>query len=183
MVYSLLTEAILHNSKIRQLLNRISTSMKDYNSLQNLVQDNMRVILPDIPKDLVDAFGHDPAGVTGSTRRMQGWQAVEDIHQRVQRQRRIFQSFFETFQEPLPNNSCPLDKPIETLEGLLQALTVQNAEIVSDAETVSELLKVVQEVHGEVKDDYKKTVSHVSVVYPQVSASFIRSKRDRSHIH
>ncbi len=142
--------------------------MKDYDSLQELVQETFRVVLPDVPKDLVDAFGHDPAGVTGSTRRMQGWRAVEDIYHRVHRQRQIFRSFFEIFEEIFPDDSCPLDEPIETLEGLLEALKIQKAEIVSDAEIVSELLKVVREVHGKVKDEYNKTVSHVSVVYPQV---------------
>jgi len=142
--------------------------MKDYDSLQDLVQETFRVVLPDVPKDLIDAFGHDPAGVTGSTRRMQGWRAVEDIYHRVHRQRQIFRTFFEIFEEIIPDDSCPLNKPIETLEGLLEALKIQKAEIVSDAETVSELLKVVREVHGKVKDEYNKTVSHVSVVYPQV---------------
>jgi hypothetical protein len=141
--------------------------MKDYDSLQNLVQDNI-IVLPDVPKDLIDAFGHDPAGVTGSTRRMQGWRAVEDIYLRIHRQRQIFRSFFEAFEEILPIDLCPLDKPIETLEGLLQALKIQKAKISSDAETVSELLEFVREVHGKVKEDYNKTVSHVSVVYPQV---------------
>jgi hypothetical protein len=156
--------------------------MKDYDSLQNLVQDNIRAVLPDVPKDLVDAFGHDPAGVTGSTRRMRGWRAVEDIYHRVHRQRQIFRSFFETFDQILPNDLCPLDKPIETLEGLLEVLKIQNAEIVSDAETVSELLKVVREVHGKVKDEYNKTVSHVSVVYPQVRDFIYKRHAGSSHI-
>ena len=137
--------------------------------MSNIVQDNIRVVLPDVPKDLIDAFGHDPSGVTGSTRRMQGWRAVEDIYHRVHRQRQIFRSFLETFEAKIPNNSCPLDNPVETLEGLLQTLKIQKAEIVSDAEIVSALLKVVQGVHGKVKDEYNRTASHVSVVYPQVS--------------
>ena len=142
--------------------------MKDYHSLSNIVQDDIRVVLPDVPKDLIDAFGHDPSGVTGSTRRMQGWRAVEDIYHRVHRQRQIFRSFLETFEEKMPNDLCPLDNTVETLEGLLQILKIQKTEIVSDAETVSALLKAVQGVHGKVKAEYNETASHVSVVYPQV---------------
>jgi hypothetical protein len=178
--YSLLAEAIHHNSKIRQLLNRISTSMKDYESL---VQDNVRVVLPHVPKDLFDAFGHDPAGVTGSTRRMQGWRAVEDIYHRVHRQRQIFKSFLETFEEHMPNDLRPLDQPIEMLEGLLQALKIQREEILSDTETVSELLKAVQEIHGNVKDEYNKTASHVSVVYPQARDFHLPQSHAESSSH
>lgn len=167
----LLAEAVHHNSKLRGLLNRISTTMKDYDSLQNLIPDNVRGMLPEVPKGLIEAFGHDPAGVTGATRRLHGWRAVEDIHHRVHRQRQTFKSFLDSCEAQPPIDQCPLDKEIGILEGLLEALRAQNEEIVTDAESVSELLKTVQVLHGKVKEEYNKTVSHVAVVYPQVSSS------------
>jgi len=168
--HRLLAEAVHHNSKLRQLLNRMSTTMKDYDALQNIIPDNVRGMLPEVPKHLIEAFGHDPAGVTGATRRLQGWRAVEDIHHRVHRQQQTFKSFLDSREVQPSIDQCPLDKEIETLEGLLDALKVQNEEIVADAESVSQLLKTVQVLHGKVKEEYNRTVSHVAVVYPQVSS-------------
>lgn len=142
--------------------------MKDHHFHQNLTPGNDRGMLPTVPKELVEAFGHDPAGVTGPTRRLQGWRAVEDIHHRIHRQRHTFKSFLDSFDEQPQSGQCALDKPIERLETLLEELQRQKAEITADAESVSQLLKAVQEVHGKLKEEYNKTVSHVSVVYPQV---------------
>jgi DNA-binding transcriptional regulator GbsR (MarR family) len=142
--------------------------MKDFDSLQNLTSENVRGMLPAVPKELVEAFGHDPAGVTGPTRRLQGWRAVEDIHHRVHRQQHTFRSFLDTFDEQPLSGQCALDKPIEILEMLLEDLEKQKTEITADAENVSQLLKSTQEVHGKLKEIYNKMVSHVSVVYPQV---------------
>ncbi len=142
--------------------------MKDYDSLQNLTPENVRGMLPAVPKELVEAFGHDPAGVTGPTRRLQGWRAVEDIHHRVHRQQHTFKSFFNTFDEQPPSGQCALDKPIEILEMSLEELEKQKTEITANAESVSQLLKAIQEVHGKLKEIYNNMVSHVSAVYPQV---------------
>jgi len=142
--------------------------MKDFDSLQNITPENVRGMLPAVPKELVEAFGHDPAGVTGPTRRLQGWRAVEDIHHRVHRQQHTFKSFLDTFDEQPLSGQCALDKPIEILEILLDELENEKAEITANAESVSQLLKATQEVHAKLKDIYNKMVSHVSVVYPQV---------------
>ncbi|KAF9527706.1 hypothetical protein CPB83DRAFT_767869 [Crepidotus variabilis] len=165
----LLREGVLHNTRIRQLLNRISTALKDYDSLQTLTPEILSITMLNVPKELVEAFGHDPAGVTGSTRRLQGWQAVEDIHQRILRQRRTFSSFLDTFEGLSPTDGCALDKPMETLFELLAALKAQKQDIVNKAEEVEVLLEEVQKIQGQVKEQYNKTVSHVSVVYPQLS--------------
>lgn len=165
---ALLEEATAHNYRIRQLLNRVSASVKEYESIQSSAT-RASLSYENLPKELLDSFGHDPAAVTGATRRLRGWRAVEDIQQRLQRQREVFQAFISHSRErPVPSH-CALGDSILHLTQTLEVLESHKKSIASTAQRVTDLLESVQEVHVEVKADYYDTVSHTSVLYPELS--------------
>ena len=170
---SLLQESITHNHRIRQLLNRISTAVKEYDAIQNVAFHILNIDQPSMPRDVLEAFGHDPSAVTGSTRRLRGWHAVEDINERLTRQRNVLKAFHSPLAENVSTPGCLLD---ESIENLLQALEyLEGCKEAISLRTVSvlNLLNSVQEVHADVKEDYKQTISRASVVYPEVSDIFI----------
>jgi hypothetical protein len=125
-----------------------------------------------LPRELLDAFGHDPAAVTGATRRCQGWRAVDDIHRRLIRQREVFRAFLSQVNRDIAISKSVLDDPIEALVAFLDALEGHSHAITGRAAEVSEALKSVQKLHANAKADYKRTLSHTSVVYPEVGFSF-----------
>ncbi|KAJ2929400.1 hypothetical protein H1R20_g7700, partial [Candolleomyces eurysporus] len=155
--------------RTRQMLNRISAAVREYDAIQNAAMKTPGIPHLPLPKELVEAFSHDPAAVTGATRRLRGWRAVEDIHQRVLRQRQTFKSFLSTRPTKASDPVQILDTPISTLMETLDVLETQKDEIVSTAASLTELLHEVQEVHRNVKREYNTTVSRTSVVYPELS--------------
>jgi hypothetical protein len=171
--FSLLRDAVAHNHRIRQFLNRISAVMKEYDALQSSSSKNRGVDQPAIPKELLEAFVHDPSAITGTTRRSRGWHVVEDIYQRVHRQRHIFRAFIASFPEYPPNQGCRLDDSIDGILQALEELELHRAEIVLGADSVASLLDSVQDIHGTVKNSYNSTISRASVVYPEVRPFYI----------
>lgn len=143
--------------------------MRDFESLQHTAMPSQGIQKLNIPKDLLEAFGHDPSAVTGSTRRDRGWRAVEDIHRRVHKQRGVFRAFINSFTDYEVGKGCSLDDPLEGLVEALQQLEQFKEEIAKEADDVNNLLNSVQTIHGQVKDNYNTTVSHVSIVYPEVT--------------
>jgi len=121
-----------------------------------------------LPRDLLDAFGHDPAAVTGATRRYQGWRAVDDIHRRLIRQRDVFRMFISHHNLNMPVPESVVDDPIASLVCFLSELEAHSHVIAKQATEAAETLKSVQRIHANVKADYKSTLSHTSVVYPEV---------------
>ena len=121
-----------------------------------------------LSRELLDAFGHDPAAVTGATRRYRGWRAVDDIYRRLSRQREVFRAFISLKTSNMPVSRSVLDDPIASLVVSLSQLEVHSREITRRATKVGETLKAVQKVHGSVKAGYNSTLSHASVVYPEV---------------
>lgn len=126
-----------------------------------------------LPRELLDAFGHDPAAVTGATRRFRGWRAVDDIQHRLLRQREVFQVFLAHANSNVSVLKSVLDDPIASLISSLDILEVHCKKIAERATVVTETLKGVQTVHTDVKKDYKKTVSHISVAYPEVYSLYM----------
>jgi len=122
-----------------------------------------------LPQELLDAFGHDPAAVTGVTRRFKGWRAVDDINHRVLRQREVFEEFLAQSENELTLPRDVLDNPMASLSVCLDALERHQQQIAWRASRVLETLKTVQTMHAVVKEEYKVTLSHTSVVYPEVN--------------
>ncbi|KAF6766629.1 hypothetical protein DFP72DRAFT_867164 [Ephemerocybe angulata] len=165
----LVEEANVHNQRIRQTLNRISAAVREYDAIQASALKTPGIPHLPLPKELVEAFSHDPAAVTGATRRLTGWRAVEDIHQRINRQREIFQSFLSQPPSEPSDSIHILDSPISQLVESLNVLETEKDEIMTTATNLAELLQKVQAVHRDVKSEYNQTVSATSVVYPELS--------------
>jgi hypothetical protein len=170
----LLQDLMTQNSRIRQLLNRISGTVRDYDDTQiRLLKDFPKgsIKYRSLPPDLLETFSHDPAAVTGSTRRYKGFRAVDDIHNRLVRQREVFQLFIAN-EARYGVTMAPkgvLTEPITQALASLEKLEKLKEEVKAQVTQVSSILKDAQKQHAVVKSDYNETLSHVSVVYPEVS--------------
>ncbi|KAF8632971.1 hypothetical protein AX15_001568 [Amanita polypyramis BW_CC] len=168
----LLEEATAQNYTIRQLLTRISIVIKEYevarvNALVSLGNHHQ---LQRLPRELLEAFSHDPAAVTGPTRRLRGWRAVDDIHNRLVKQRAICREFLsEHVNGTSPEIGSMLEDLTKTLKSSLESLEQCKAAMQFKAKDVGELLKEVQDIHTNVKTNYNDALSHTSVVYPELS--------------
>lgn len=163
------------NHRIRQMLQRVAASIREYDLLQRNLMKSLDMHHENIPSELLDAFSHDPAAVTGATRRYRGWRAVEDIHGRISRQRDTFDIFLAMAQEQgfSPPDSA-FDRPIATLSQTLDKLEDHRKATVIKTREVTGILTRVKGIHASVKTEYNETLSHTSVVYPEVS-SLLRS--------
>ncbi|KAJ7225265.1 hypothetical protein GGX14DRAFT_637960 [Mycena pura] len=167
----LLDATIAQNNRVRQLLNHIAAGVREYDQAQASLSTSLNLPYKELPRELVEAFSHDPAAVTGATRKYQSWRAVDDIHHRLARQREIFREFLSS----APNHDAPVVSesafadPILALTETLKTLEAERQEIAWRAVEVSDVLKTVQSVHGSVKTAYNGMLSHTSVIYPEIS--------------
>lgn len=166
---SLLADTITHNQRIRQLLNRISISVKEYDAVQRTATNVLGKKYQVLPKELVESFGHDPAAVTGPTRRLRGWRAVEDIHQRLLRQRQVFATFIALESHRTSDCGSFLDDKVSSLMRSLSALEGRKEELAEMTKKVEGVLEDVQNAYKGAKADYDKTVPLISALYPEVS--------------
>lgn len=158
---------------MRQLLNRVSIVVKEYEVAQSNAHASLGVHqLRRLPREVLDVFSHDPAAVTGPTRRLRGWRAVDDIHKRLMKQRAICRLFLsEHIDQTGGDIGSVLEEPANTLKSSLESLGQFTAAIQFKAKEVCELLKQVQDTHARVKKIYNSAVSHTSAVYPEVRHS------------
>ena len=117
-----------------------------------------------ISQEVLDAFGHDPASITGKTKRFQGWQAVEDIQTRIYRQQDTLHAFAASITEPSSELIGPniFQDSITTLSNSLNQLEEQRSLIVAQAEQVVQALAHVKEIHTGVKVEYNEVLGHTS---------------------
>ncbi|KAF8216000.1 hypothetical protein K438DRAFT_1561452 [Mycena galopus ATCC 62051] len=167
----LLDTTIAQNNRVRQLLHHIAAGVREYDEAQSSLSRCLTVPYKGIPRELVDAFSHDPAAVTGATRTYKGWRAVDDIHHRLARQRETFQDYLSSVPNVKHANvpESGLADPIAALMQSLKTLDSERQEIAWRATEVSHALSSVQTVHAEVKAAYNGTLSHTSVIYPEIS--------------
>ncbi|KAK0466458.1 uncharacterized protein EV420DRAFT_1511717 [Desarmillaria tabescens] len=156
----LLEESIAQNLRIRQLLNRVAIGVKEYDVTQTSLMTLLGTPYKGLPPELLDTFGHDPSAVTTKTGRFRGWRAVDDIHNRILRQREIFEDFLAHNRDDIGSvvEEDVLENPICVLRQSLNTLAVNKA-------AVAELLKTVQETHQKVKVDYKDNPSVDALYY------------------
>jgi hypothetical protein len=155
-------------------LNRIASGVREFETVQSNALSSLGVPYRHLPQDLLDAFGHDPAAVTGPTRKLQSWKAVDDIHTRLVRQRETFRNFLSRATEnTFPVSVSVFDDPVSALLRSLESLETHRQEITAKAKAVTGVLKRVQTVHATVKAEYNDTLSHTSVVYPEVRCSYL----------
>ncbi|TFK94401.1 hypothetical protein K466DRAFT_509605 [Polyporus arcularius HHB13444] len=160
------------NYRIRHLLQRVCANIREYESVQAGLSNLLGVSYTKIPSEVLDTFIHDPSAVTGGTRRTTSWRAVEDIHERIERQRQTLQTFIHSQlsdgELDVPSSQV-FDDPIAQLMAALEQLAAQRQELAAKAEEVSSSLKQVKTIHADVKKVYHDTLAHTSLVYPELS--------------
>lgn len=167
----LLEATMTQNSRLRQLLHRVAGNVKEYENVQSNISRALGLPYKSLPQEVVDAFSHDPAAVTGSTRRLRGYQAVDDIHKRLQRQQETLRSYLcqSGHLGRLETSESIFDSSISTLLTTIAALEGHRHEILDQTRNVTDVLQRVQVLHGETKADYNAALAHTSVAYPELS--------------
>lgn len=181
----ILDDTTAQNHRIRNLLQQVGASIRDYDGVQSSITDALGISYPKIPADVLEAFSHDPSAVTSTTRYTSGWRAVEDIHERVCRQRETLGAFAMTMlSQPEDANTSPQNvfhDPIASLKESLMDLERHQQRIATQADNVAETLARVKEVHRTVKKDYNDTLAHTSLIYPELSQIVALEESYRNH--
>lgn len=177
----ILEELRTHNHRLRHRMQRIAVDVRDYEILCSNTMPTLGISYRSLPPELLDAIGHDPSAVTGGTRRYRGWQAVEDIHDRIARQRQIIGQFLSLAGEDSFSAPDVLDKPIMSLMEKLEALEKSQYPLREKADEVGKILAEVKSVHGTVKQEYNEALSQTSVVYPELSQIVALVEKHQDH--
>jgi hypothetical protein len=171
----LLDDLIAQNKRTRQLLNNIASGIRDIGGLQTKLSEYGVIQNHAIDPELLEMFKHDPSAVTGDTRKHSGWRAVEEIHSRITRQREIFHRYMHT-SCGLDINICSvLEEPMVKLTDILDNIQSAQAGISEKTESVADALVTTRAKQNRVKANYNETLSHTSVIYPEVR--FCTSRR------
>ncbi|KAH8099272.1 hypothetical protein BXZ70DRAFT_943029 [Cristinia sonorae] len=179
----MLEDTMAQNHNTRQILQRISHHMKEYYNVQHALSELVGVAQPRLPQDVLEAFNHDPAAVIGSTKRFKGAKAVEDIHERIIRQQHTIRSYIASISnrsEPGPARNI-FEEPIASLMASLTQLEADKSTIAREAENVVDALQRVKGVHSAVKKEYNETLSHTSLIYPELSQIITLEENYRNH--
>ncbi|KAH9937313.1 uncharacterized protein B0H18DRAFT_1113170 [Fomitopsis serialis] len=163
----ILEDARTQNHRTQQLLQRVTASVREYDSVQSGMSAALGMPFARLPPDVLEAFSRDPSAFTSGTRHNRGWRAVEDVHDRVYRQRKILQSVFE--------------QPVDSLTKSLAELEKHKGRVTSQLEKVTELLIGVRHTHKAVKKGYNDTLAHTSLVYPELSYAVALEESYRNH--
>ena len=158
------------NHRTRQLLQRVGANLREYENVQSRLAHLTGKTHTPIPQDVLDAFLHDPASVTAGTRRFKSWRAVEDIHDRISRQRNTLLGFAASpnQNEDEGDQFSVFDEPMSSLSASLEELEQRRQDIARKAEEVAEALISVKDIHANVKKEYNDVLAHTSLIYPEV---------------
>ncbi|KAI0003652.1 hypothetical protein BJV74DRAFT_881493 [Russula compacta] len=166
----LLENAITQNQRNRYLLQRIAGGIKEYEMIQAKLSKTLGLAYSPLPPSLIDAFSHDPAVVTGATRQKRGWEAVEDIHSNIARQRNAIREYVQQARHvEVARPPSVLDSPLKSLQQSLDALEQRRSIISQKVQEVTETLTRVKQLHAGVKAEYNNATAHTSSVYPELS--------------
>ena len=126
---------------------------------------------PTVPPEVFDAITHDPAAMTGQTRRLKGWRAVEEVHCRINRQREMLSSFAATLTEinhQLPRPRGIFDESLNGLMGSISRLEHHQEDLRKKESAATQTLAHVRELHVLTKMEFNDTLGHTSQIYPEV---------------
>lgn len=169
---------------MRQQLQRISTEFRDFAHVQKQLIDLLNMPFPTVSQEVFDAISHDPAAMTGHTRRLKGWRIVEEVHSRINRQQEILSSFAATLTDL--NGRLPRPKGIfdESLEGLMKSvsrLEHHREDLRNKENEATQKLAHVRELHVLTKMEFNDTLGHTSHIYPEVFTIFPSSDVGNTH--
>ncbi|OCB87908.1 hypothetical protein A7U60_g5045 [Sanghuangporus baumii] len=168
----LLDALLARNQRMKSLLQLAARSMADYDETQSAISDKLGLGYSRLPPEVLETLKHDPSAIAGHLRNLKGWRAVEDIHNRRERQRQILQTFVAS----LPDTVAPLSLPkdgiyenaIANLRGLVERLHSQRNTVLSHVRQTQELLSKVKKMRDELKPEFDETSRHTSVNYPEL---------------
>jgi hypothetical protein len=158
---------------MKQLLQVTSRSIKDFDESQRVLSEKLGITYTPLDGKVIEAFSHDPAGVTGHLRNARGWRAVEEIHNRLSSQRQILHSFIASFSGSTKASCLPKKGIYEDAMALLsertEKLQSQRSVLASRSGEASELLAHVKRIRDELKPEFDDTSRHTSANYPEVN--------------
>ena len=172
------------NSRIRQQLQRIAAEFRDFAHVQQQLIELLNMPFPTVPPEMFDAITQDPAAMTGQTRRLKGWRAVEEVHCRINRQREMLSSFAVTLTEinnQLPRPRGIFDESLNGLTGSLSRLEHHREDLRNRQSLATEKLAHIRELHVLTKMGYNETLGHTSQIYPEVLTTFPNSSGRNTH--
>jgi len=171
----LLDEVAKQNSRVRQQLQRTAAEFRDFAHVQKQLIELLNMPFPTVPPEVFNAISHDPAAMTGQTRRLKGWRAVEEVHCRINRQREMLSGFAAALAEI--NNQLPRPRGIfdESLIGLMDSLSRlehHQEDLRKKESAATQKLAHVRELHVLTKMEFNETLRHTSHIYPEVFTTF-----------
>ncbi|KAL4241825.1 hypothetical protein ABKN59_000713 [Abortiporus biennis] len=179
----LLEETLQQNFRTRQVLQRVGANIREYESIQSNLAHLLGIPYRKIPHEVLDSLSHDPSSVVSATKRFRGYKAVDDIHERINRQRDILRAFASSIsgQEVAPPAQNVFDDSITSLMQALEQLEIHRQHIAREAADVAEALAKVKPMHAVVKKEYNETLGHTSLVYTQISQIVALEENYRNH--
>lgn len=173
-------DTIEQNQRTRQLLQRVSGNVREYENVQSHLSALLGRPYASVPKEVLDAFSHDPASITGSTRRFEMYRAVEYIHERVELQQETLRSFALSIldEDYISAGRSVFDHKITDLAESLHQLEQHRSRLAAEAEQVVQALAEVKEIHTGVKREYNDVMAHTSLIYPEVRLSVSQRLQD-----
>ena len=170
-IYRILEDARSQNHRTQQLLQRVAASVREYDTVQASMSGALGMPFARLPPEVLEAFSRDPSAFTSGTRSNRGWRAVEDVHERVTRQRRTLRNYAKTIAVDSSDSEPPasiFEQPMASLTKSLTVLEGHREHVVKQLESVTELLIGVRHTHKAVKKGYNDTMAHTSLIYPEV---------------
>lgn len=180
----ILEDARTQNHRTQQLLQRVTASVREYDSVQSGMSAALGMPFARLPPDVLEAFSRDPSAFTSGTRHNRGWRAVEDVHDRVYRQRKILRNFAKVTAVDSSDSEPPesvFEQPVDSLTKSLAELEKHKGRVTTQLEKVTELLIGVRHTHKAVKKGYNDTLAHTSLVYPELSYAVALEESYRNH--
>ena len=169
---------------MRQQLQRIAVEFRDFAHVQKKLTEILNTSFPTIPQEVFEAISHDPATMTGQTRRLKGWRAVEEVHCRINRQQEILSGFAATlteFNNRLPRPKGIFDEPLDGLMKSLSRLEHHQGDLRKKESEATQKLAHVRELHVLTKLEFNDTLGYTSHIYPEVVTVSLNSDVGYTH--
>ncbi|TDL28266.1 hypothetical protein BD410DRAFT_739877 [Rickenella mellea] len=166
-----LTSLKIQNARTRSVLQTASRTVQEYDELQRGFSQALGLSYSRILPEVLEALSHDPSAVTGNTRRLTGWRAVEDIHERRSRQRVVLQAFLASLPIPVVTTAevrgvC--DAHISTVLELVEQLSGERQQVLDCVQEAGSLLSRVKELRDQLKPEFDAAERETSASYPEL---------------
>ena len=185
--HRLLENTISQNQRNRHLLQRVANSIKEYEQVLTRMARTLDLPYAALPEELLDAVSHDPAVITGHTRTLRGYAAVDSIHENLRSQQEVIARFLaahiETGAGTMTIERSVLEGGLLDFTNTLRTLEDEQVGIDQKSAEVGESLARVKALQAQVKEEYYATTQHTSAVYPEVRFRFALFTKCADRLH